>query len=188
METTERVYRGRKTVDKLKWLIGALLFLAKTSSFGQAVAPISFQYNSPRNGRMVSASAFLGDFPLHSTSQIPGCYYAIGWYKFRVVRTGVIDSVTFGGDTYAELKPIVERNIRQSQPYWKCSDCEKTGGHWFTIPIVVAFTTDLECPPNPVYRQSVALWDSLFESQHSEQLSIGKNEWLLAPMYSMSMR
>ena len=181
-------HQGKRITNKLKWFMGLLFFLTMEVLYGQPVNPVSFQYSNPRNGKSESASSFLCDFALRLNSHESECYYAMGWYRFRVRRTGIIDSIAFNGDIHLALKSLGEKSIRESQTYWKCDDCEKTGGHWFTIPVLVAFTTTKECSPNPLYSQSVSFWQNLFKNQLNEQLLVGKNEWLLAPMYAIGMK
>jgi hypothetical protein len=111
---------------------------------------IFFDYKNSRNGKLETASNYLSDFALRSRIRDVRCY-EMGWYRFRVRQTAVIDSVAFYGDIHPELRALGEKSIRESQVYWQCRDCEKTGGHWFTIPFLLAFTCVGNCAPNAIY-------------------------------------
>ena len=96
------------------------LLLSSEMVLGQQT--ILFDYKSPRTGKAITASGYLGDFASRSRVQTPGCYYAMGWYKFHVRQTAVIDSIAFYGDIHPELRALGEKSIRESQVYWQCSD------------------------------------------------------------------
>ena len=188
MKVTKMEQKGRKIVVSKLYCFISMVFLTTHASIAQSTLPISFQYKEPRHGRTESASYFLGEFSFRAKVPSTSCYYAMGSYRFRVASTGVIDSIAFTGNMYDELIKLGYKSIRESQAYWVCLDCEKKGGHWFTIPVYVAYTTGLNCPTNEFYKQSSLFWYTLFKTNGEKQLEISEHEWLLAPIYAISMR
>ncbi|QHV97538.1 hypothetical protein [Spirosoma endbachense] len=174
-------------VNKWSWVYFLFLFSLEFTQ-AQTEKPVRFLYTEPRNGKQKSASYFLDDFALRANVPDAGCYFAMGYFRFHLAETGKIDSVAFNGDLREELKKLGENKILESQKYWLCKTCTQTKGHWFTLPVYVAYTTATPCPDNPIYSQSVLFWDNLFKNNQDEQLQIAPNEWLLAPIYAIKMR
>ncbi|CAN5173864.1 hypothetical protein BH09BAC4_BH09BAC4_05280 [soil metagenome] len=175
-----------RQVKEIVKIIGFILILTVGKVFAQT--SVFFEYKNPRNGNFITASSYYNDFAVRRKPLNLRCYYGMGWYRFHIKQTGVIDSVAFTGDIHPELKSLGEKYIRDSQVYWQCINCTESGGQWVTIPVMAdLFTGEIGCQVNTIYKQSVAFWNNLFINQKNEQISIGKNEWLLAPMYAIAM-
>lgn len=84
----------------------------------------------------------------------------------------------------------MERQIMESQPYWKCEGCEEANGFWVTVPIYVSYTLTQTCSSrdSPLFYQSRSLMDSLFKENEKGILRLSYSEWLLAPVYATSIR
>jgi hypothetical protein len=178
--------KGSVSYFHLKILFLLLILLPGYGAFCQTSEDLVFDLANPRSGKNVSASTFLSDFALE-TFKISGfdCYHAMGFYRFRISKTTVIDSVQFEGNLREDLRLAGER---KSQPYWQCKSCEKSRPAWVVIPVMVAITTKTPCPADAFFYRSLRVWYSLFPSNGPQQKQVGKNEWLLAPMTGFVMR
>lgn len=157
-------------------------------TYAQSPTSLSFEYNSPRNGKPVSASNFLAEFKIKNT--YPGCYFAMSTCRFRVSKTGVVNRITWEGELLDGFKVAMEQQIMESQPYWKCEGCEKANGFWVTVPIYVSYALTQTCSSvnNPFFYQSRSLMNSLFKENEKGLLRLSDSEWLLAPVYATSIR
>lgn len=178
-----------KVGTKIGW-ISTLLFLLTTCGFSQEKpsSNLSFEYKSPRNGRPVAASDFINT--IRPEPNAPNCYFTIATYRFRLTQTMEIDSVTLEGELLHQFNIPLQKQIRNSQPYWKCQDCTHSQGHWIKVPVYVSLTCADTCSSSdyPHFYKSREEYSDLFKGNSNGIVQLSDSEWALALMYFSCMR
>jgi hypothetical protein len=173
--------------------LGSILLLVVFSilqSYAQTSPSLTFEYKSPRNGKAVGADDFLSGFVRKLAIPVPGCYFAMSTCRFRVSKTGVVNRITWEGELMNELKVAMEQQLMESQKYWKCEGCEEAYGYWVTMPVFIAYASDVYCSSisYPYFYQYMGLLESLFKENEKRLIHTSDSEWLLAPLYSTILR
>jgi hypothetical protein len=97
MKITELLLRVRPAT-RLNIILLLVVVFSTLQSYAQLSTSLSFEYQSPRNGKSITASYFLSDFNLKVKNTVPGCYLAMSTCRFRVSKTGVVNRITWEGE------------------------------------------------------------------------------------------
>lgn len=166
-------------------LIVTIFLYFTTNCFSQEKpsSTLSFNYKSPRNGRPLAANDFINT--VKPGPNIPGCYFTMATYRFRITQSMEIDSIALEGELLDQFTIPLQKQIKESQPYWQCPDCKHSQGHWISVPVYVSYVCARTCSSSdyPLFYKSREEYDSQFKGIPNGQLQLAENEWALALMY-----
>lgn len=194
---------AQQAQNATKSLVTVVLVLIAFFSYSQAKqTPVGLSFNGKLpNREKVSPTAFFQFDDLDSLRKEEsklGCFFASGWIRFKVIRTGKIDSLQVEG-----LPRIFERHFKRrvqlSEQFWTCSDNSNTG-FWITMPVHLVFSapcnlgveTSKETKPEEklgwnAYSFHLQLFRNWSELNTLHGISIGERSFLLYPIMRINI-